>query len=118
MTHKLLTAAAVIAMTAASAFAQDVKSKNPLDRTYSPATDEERMMYESNRDLYTPFFNEDWTEIRSDDEILATFEAMGADDQAAIREACQKAAMNRTSYGSVTTALCGVVDADNPWSAG
>jgi hypothetical protein len=119
MKRTMIAAASVVALAmGGSAFAQtNTPAKNDLNRTANFASDEERMMYENDRDLYTPFFNEDWSEIRTDDEINTAFDAMGADDQGSIRAACQRAAQNRGSYGTVTTALCMKADPDNAWSA-
>lgn len=118
MKRTLIAAASIMAIAVGgSAYAQSTPAKNDLNRTATYTSDEERMMYEDNRDRYTPFFNEDWSEMRSDDEINTAFDAMGEADQEAIRADCQKAAMNRGSYGSVTTALCMKADPDNAWAA-
>jgi len=110
MKHTLIAAASVLAFAvSAPAFAQGTPAKNAMERTATWQSDEERMMYENDRDRYAPFFNDDWSEYRSDEEIRSAFEAMGVDDQAGVREACERAALNPGSYGTVTNGLCGVV---------
>jgi len=106
----LIAAASILALAVSgSAFAQGTPAMSGLDRNATWQTDEERMMYEDNRERYAPFFNDDWTQYRSDDEVRTAFEAMGAEDQAGVRAACERAALNPGSYGTVTNGLCGVV---------
>jgi hypothetical protein len=110
MKRTLIAAASIVALTVSgAAFAQGTPAKNDMERTATWQSDEERMMYENDRDLYAPFFNDDWSAYRTDDEIRDAFAAMGADDQASMREACDRAALNPGSYGTVTNGLCGVV---------
>jgi hypothetical protein len=122
MKRTLITAASIMALAVGgSAFAQtdatNTPAKSELNRTATYASDEERMMYENDRERYTPFFNEDWSEMRSDEEISSAFDAMGTEDQESIRASCQRAAQNRGSYGTVTSSLCAVADPDNAWAA-
>ncbi|MDN2582044.1 hypothetical protein [Aquibium sp. ELW1220] len=118
MKHTLIAAASILAFAVSgSAFAQGTPAKNDMERTSTWQSDDERMMYENDRELYTPFFNDDWSEYRSDDEIRSAFDAMGTEQQDSIRASCQRAAQNRGSYGTVTTALCQVADVDNAWAA-
>lgn len=110
MKHAFVAAASILALAVSgSAFAQGTPAKNAMERTATWQSDEERMMYENDRARYTPFFNDDWSEYRSDDEIRTAFDAMGADDQDGVRKACDRAALNPGSYGTVTNGLCGVV---------
>ncbi len=110
MKRTLFAAASILALAmSGSAFAQGTPAMSGLDRNATWQSDEERMMYENDRTLYAPFFNEDWSEFRTDDEIRTAFDAMGADDQAGVRAACDRAALNPGSYGTVTNGLCGVV---------
>jgi hypothetical protein len=110
MKRTLIAAASILALAVSgSAFAQGTPAMSGLDRNATWQTDEERMMYEDNRERYAPFFNDDWTQYRSDDEVRTAFEAMGAEDQAGVRAACERAALNPGSYGTVTNGLCGVV---------
>ena len=84
-------------------------SQSGAQGTESPtyASEEERMLYEDNRAMMGQFFtDESMATVRSDAEVKAAFEAMGADDQASMKSACEKAAQNRGSYGSVTVGLC------------
>lgn len=110
MRHSMIAAASVLALAVSgTAFAQGTPAKNAMERTATWQSDEERMMYENDRERFAPFFNDDWSQYRSDEEIRTAFEAMGADDQAGVREACERAALNPGSYGTVTNGLCGVV---------
>jgi hypothetical protein len=110
---KLLTSAAVaLALSAGIAFAQTDTQQTQsgpagtADTTVF-ASDTERQMYEENRVMLGGFFTDDSiSELRTEDEIKATFEAMGADDQASMKTACERAATDRGSYGSVTSTLC------------
>lgn len=103
MTFKTIaTASMAFALFAGSAFAQQAPAGTP------PFTSqEEQMMYESNRDTMAGFFtDETMTTLKSDDEVASTFSAMDAESQAGMKSACEKAAENRGSYGTVTVALC------------
>lgn len=117
MTMKLIAASALaLAMTAGAAFAQTQATEggDPANTTASTntdsmwASDEERMMYEDNRDTMVVFFTDDtMSELKPEAEIQAAFEAMGADSQAEMKTACERASQGQSgSYGSVTTALC------------
>lgn len=71
------------------------------------ASDDERMLYENNRAMMSGFFtDETMMTPKSDAEVKSAFEAMGADDQASMKRACEQAMQNRGSYGSVTISLC------------
>ncbi|MDP3896572.1 MAG: hypothetical protein Q8Q62_07840 [Mesorhizobium sp.] len=103
MTFKTLaTASIAFAMFAGSAFAQQAPAGTP------PFTSaDEQAMYESNREIMTGFFaDETMTTLKSDEEVAATFSAMDAESQAGMKAACERAAENRGSYGTVTVALC------------
>ncbi len=65
------------------------------------------MMYEENMDAMGVFFTDDTMQtLKSEDEIKTAFEAMDSEGQAGMKSACQKAAEDRGSYGTVTNALC------------
>ena len=71
------------------------------------ASEDEQMMYEENMDAMTVFFTDDtMTTLKPEDEITTAFEAMDREGQDGIKSACQSAAENRGSYGTVTNALC------------
>lgn len=71
------------------------------------ASENEQMMYEQNMDAMSGFFTDDTMQsLKTDDEIRSTFETMDADSQAGMKSACEKAAEDRGSYGTVTNALC------------
>ena len=71
------------------------------------ASENEQMMYEDNMDAMGVFFTDDTMKtLKSDDEITTAFEAMDSEGQAGMKSACQKAAEDRGSYGTVTNALC------------
>lgn len=99
MTLKSLgTACIVFAILTGSALAQQAPSF---------ASDDEKMMYETNKDMMGGFFtDETMTSLKTDDELKSAFSAMDAASQAGMKSACEKAAANRGSYGTVTVALC------------
>ena len=103
MTFKsLATASIAFAMLTGSAFAQQAPAGTP---PYTSA--DEQTMYETNKDMLGGFFTDDkMTTLKTDDEVKSTFSAMDADSQAGMKSACEKAAENRGSYGTVTVALC------------
>ncbi len=71
------------------------------------ASEDERMMYENNRAMMSGFFtDETMATAKSDAEVKSAFEAMGADDKASMKRACDQVSQNRGSYGSVTIGLC------------
>lgn len=71
------------------------------------ASENEQMMYEENMEVMGGFFTDDTMQtLRTDDEITTAFEAMDAEGQAGMKSACEKAAENRGSYGTVTNSLC------------
>lgn len=116
MTRTLITAAAIVAMTAGSAFAQATSATGAGSKNAAPfATDEERAYYETNRTRYEGFFTDaEMMELRSDDEITSAFDAMGQEDRDSIIEQCQRAYDLRGSYGTVTTGLCNAVGVERP----
>lgn len=70
-------------------------------------SDDEQSMYEDMSDQMAGFFTDDsMTSLKSDEEVKKTFQAMGADDQAGMKTACERAMSNRGSYGTVTVGLC------------
>jgi hypothetical protein len=76
------------------------------------ASDDERSMYEDNREMWSSFFTDDsMTTAREEADIRAAFSAMGADDQASIKAACDRVDQQRGSYGSVTQGLCSQIGA-------
>ncbi len=103
MTFKTLaTASIAFAMLTGSAFAQQAPAGTP---PYTSA--DEQAMYETNKDMMAGFFaDETMTTLKTDDEVAATFSAMDAESQAGMKAACERAAENRGSYGTVTVALC------------
>lgn len=101
----LATASVALVAFAGASFAQQAPSGTP------PFTSaQEQAMYEENRDMMTGFFTDDtFTTLRSDDEVASAFSAMDADTQAGMKSACERAAEDRGSYGTVTNALCAQV---------
>lgn len=75
-------------------------------------SDQEKMMYESNRDALAGFFTDDtMATLKSDAEVKQTFSALDMNTQGEIKKACDDAMSNRGSYGTVTTTLCTQVGA-------
>lgn len=113
MTRTMIAAAAIIAVTAGSAFAQ---STSAVARDGAPfATEEERAYYNENRARYEGFFTDaDMMELRPDEEITSAFDAMGQEDRDSIIAQCQRAYALKGSYGTVTTALCNAVGVERP----
>lgn len=92
------------------AFAQEQPGDSPEVSAFT--SENEQMMYEENSGMLAPFFtDETWTTLRSDEEVQSAFEAMGADDQAGMRAACERALEEEGSYGAVTVSLCQQVGA-------
>lgn len=76
------------------------------------ASEDERSMYEDDREMWSNFFTDDsMTTAKEEAEIRAAFSAMGADDQASIKAACDRVDQQRGSYGSVTQGLCSQIGA-------
>lgn len=113
MKLKLLTTVAMAAFLAGgSAFAQTTGATNTQKNAPDWVSEEERSMYEQNGDLFVHFFtDETMTELRPEEEISSAFDAMGEEDRAQIRAACDRAAENQGSYGTVTVGLCQRVNA-------
>jgi hypothetical protein len=100
----------------AGAVEGDVDTTGALPEGTGPsmtfASEDERMMFEDNRDLWVGFFTDDtMTTLRSEDEITSAFDAMGADTQAEIRAACDRAEQNQGNYGAITKGLCSQIGA-------
>ena len=125
MKIKLLTAAALALSLAAApeAFAQSDASGNSNQPTVKTddgktsstvntgLTDADKKFYSDNT-MFSGFYTDDsWTTLKSDAEVASTFQAMGADDQAGVKAACEKVQADRGSHGSVTIALCQQVGA-------
>ena len=115
MNTKLLATAAIAAfLTAGSAMAQTSgatasDSASTATQADAPdyASDDEKMMYTDNKDMMAAFFtDESMTTLKSDEEVKTAFDAMGAEDQAQMKSACERAMNNRGSYGTVTAGLC------------
>lgn len=71
------------------------------------ASDDERNWYSDNTEMLRGFFTDDTMgTLKSEDEVKAAFDAMGADDQAGMKTACERANENPGSFGSVTKDLC------------
>ncbi len=69
-------------------------------------TDADKKFYEENK-MFSGFWTDDsMTSVKSDAEVAAAFQAMGADDQAGAKAACEAVQNDRGSHGSVTIALC------------
>ena len=71
------------------------------------ASDDEKSMYEENREMWSNFFTDDsMSTVKEDAELRAAFSGMGAEDQSAIKAACDRVGEQRGSYGTVTQGLC------------
>lgn len=69
-------------------------------------TDADKKFYSDNA-MFSGFFTDDsMSTMKSEAEVKAAFQAMGADDQAAAKSACDAVQNDRGSHGSVTVALC------------
>jgi hypothetical protein len=69
-------------------------------------TDADRKFYTDNA-MFSSFFTDDsMATMKSEAEVQAAFQAMGADDQAGAKAACEAVQNDRGSHGSVTIALC------------
>lgn len=127
MTLKLLTATALALSLAAApaAFAQSGSSATgdasgdsnqpavQTDQGTTSSTGTNEGMTDADKKFFTDnasfsaFFTDDsMTTMKSDAEVAAAFQAMGADDQAAAKSACEAVQNDRGSHGSVTIALC------------
>lgn len=127
MKLKLLgTAALALGMLSAPAIAQEAPTTPPMvdesaaggndpadtnttqsiaNGTY--ASDTERAWYQENAGWLGQYFtDESMGTMKSDEDVKQIFSAMGAEDQAGMKAACQKAASDRGNYGSVTLGLC------------
>lgn len=112
MKFKLLaTAALASTMAIGGAMAQNSGGQDG-DIQPDYASDQEQTMYQDNSEMMAPFFTDDsMSELKPEDDVKATFEAMGAESQAAMKSACENAQSDRGSYGSVTVSLCEQVGA-------
>lgn len=116
MTRFLTTTAVAVCLMSGAAFAQQAPvSPGNLDNatdnqvtnsTGNYASDDEKMMYEQNSYLRDFFTDDSMQTMKSDDEVKAAFSAMGAENQAGMKAACERVDQQRGSYGSVTQALC------------
>jgi hypothetical protein len=69
-------------------------------------TDADKKFYTEN-EMFSGFFTDDsMTTVKSEAEVAAAFQAMGADDRAEAKAACDAVQNDRGSHGSVTIALC------------
>jgi hypothetical protein len=105
---QLFTAASLVfAVMVGSAVAQQTQSLERAELSLPFASDDERAMYNDNRDIMSAFFtDETMATMRSEEEVKSAFAAMDRDSQAGMKDACTKAMENRGSYGTVTTSLC------------
>lgn len=88
------------------------QDQNAQAQAPSYASDDEKMMYQDNKEMMAPFFTDDsMTTLKSDAEVKSAFDAMGAEDQSQMKSACERAMAKRGSYGSVTSGLCQQVGA-------
>lgn len=109
MKLKLLAAAALAAGMISGPVLAQTAPENPETQELRTdfTSDDERMLYEENMAVMTPFFtDETFGTLRTDEEVAEAFSAMGAEDQAAMRSACERANENPGSYGPVTAGLC------------
>jgi len=109
----IATASAALLMLSGAAFAQATSGgatsgtagKNGSGPTF--ASDNERMMYEQNRDSLSGFFTDDTMgTLRSEEERRAAWAAMDEGKQTAMRDVCQQAMDDSGSYGESTTTIC------------
>lgn len=71
------------------------------------ASEQEKAMYEANKDAMTGFFTDDsMATLRTDDEMKAAWVAMDEGKQAGLRSACQTAMDAKEGYGASTSAIC------------
>jgi hypothetical protein len=99
-------AGAAIAQTSGAATSNDAKGGSGTN--IGPfASEAEQTMYEENKAAMSGFFTDETMQtLKSDEEISTAFQAMDAEGQAGMKSACQKAAEDRGSYGTVTVSLC------------
>lgn len=105
----IATASVALLMLSGASIAQQAPQGTAPTAQGAPtfASDNEKMMYESNMESMSGFFTDGtMATLKPDAEVKATFEAMGAEDKAGMKSACEKAMEDRGSYGTVTTALC------------
>jgi hypothetical protein len=106
----IATASVALLMLSGASFAQTASGTNGQNGSGPNITfqsDNEKMMYEQNMNSMSGFFTDDtMATLKPEAEVKAQFEAMGADDKAGMKTACQKAMEDRGSYGTVTTSLC------------
>ena len=70
------------------------------------ASDDEKAMYKDNTWMRGFFTDDSMSTMKSDAELKAAFAAMGAEDKAGMKAACDRVDNDRGSYGSVTQTLC------------
>lgn len=127
MTIKLLTAAALLASLAVAPALAQTGSSGTGDA--SGNSNQPVVETDEGKTSSTGGMNQSWTEaertlygegtwwgnfytdntmstLKPDADVQATFSAMGAEDQAGMKAACDRVKQDRGSYGSVTTALC------------
>jgi len=69
-------------------------------------TDADKKFYSDNK-MFTGFYTDDsMATMKSEAEVAAAFQAMGAEDQAGVKAACESVQNDRGSHGPVTIALC------------
>jgi hypothetical protein len=67
----------------------------------------DRSFFEEHNNLFIGFFTDTtMTTVRPQAEIVTSFQAMSAADQASVRAACVRVGEDRDSYSAVTTDLC------------
>lgn len=104
----LATTSAVFMLCASAAFAQETQSVDRGELSTPPFSSvDEQTMYETNPEWWSGFYtDETMTGLRTNDEIRDSFATMDRDSQAGIKQACERAAENPGSYGTVTVDLC------------
>lgn len=99
---KVATAAASLLMLAGTAIAQ-----MPPAGTPPFASDDEKAMYETNREAMSGFFtDETMATLKSEAEAKEYFAKLGLETQGQIKAACERAASNRGQYGTITATVC------------
>lgn len=107
MKRLLAATSAALLMLSGVAFAQTTQSTEPARASAPYASEDERTLYEANPAWWPGFFTDDtMTGLRTNEEIREAFAAMDADSQAGMKQACERAAENPGSFGSVTVDLC------------
>jgi hypothetical protein len=69
-------------------------------------TDADKKFYTDNTTMSGFFTDDSMGTMKSEAEVKAAFEAMGAEDQAGVKSACEAVQNDRGSHGPVTIALC------------